>query len=560
MKLHLGMRGLVMLAYLCGPAMATPMLRLSTSALVWSAGSAATQTVCAVNAGDGTLALSASVAGGTKWLTVAVGSPGTCPWGGRLGIPLLFTIDVSSLAWGTYTASVTVNDPHAVDAPQVVTATVQVNGGDPVAIDRYLAPGTQTDIPLQTNYCPLSAARTQDGVAWLSVVELSQLMGTTGYQYRICYGIKVRLAPPASMAPATYSGSVAVNESNAIRTIPVTMRVTTQPIAVPSTPQMHLRLAEGGPAAAYPFLPPISLTNSGMGTLQVHGVAAAGEGVSAYQYGGLAIVTVDPASRGPGNYHDGAVTIQCNGANCPVQVPVSLEVVPRAAPVIAYQGVVDNATYNPSYAVALGDVCILQGEQLSLSDPAMAAVFPLPTSLGGATVLVNDVQVPLYYTSFGQIAFQMPYSTVTGTALVQVERDGQSSNTVTVTVVASAPQILAVTDTAYQLRDASHPTKAGETLILWVIGLGATNPPLEAGTAAPLNPPAVAIDPPRVMLWSATSLTIEESTPLFAGLSGGSAGLYQVMVAVPAYMPAGPAAVRLDFPSPYSNWLQLVVQ
>src|ERR1035438_8729037 len=104
MKLHLGM-----LAYLCGPAMATPMLRLSTSALVWSAGSAATQTVCAVNAGDGTLALSASVASGTKWLTVAVGSPGTCPWGGRLGIPLQVTIDVSRLAWGTFTASVTVN-------------------------------------------------------------------------------------------------------------------------------------------------------------------------------------------------------------------------------------------------------------------------------------------------------------------------------------------------------------------------------------------------------------------------------------------------------------------
>ena len=58
--------------------------------------------------------------------------------------------------------------------------------------------------------------------------------------------------------------------------------------------------------------------------LQVQGVAATGEGVSAYQYGALAIVTVGPGSRGPGIYRDGAVTIQCNGANCPVQVPVSL--------------------------------------------------------------------------------------------------------------------------------------------------------------------------------------------------------------------------------------------
>ena len=111
---------------------------------------------------------------------------------------------------------------------------------------------------------------------------------------------------------------------------------------MPSTSQIQLRLAEGGPAAAYPFLPPVSLSNSGMGTLDVQGVAATGEGVSAYQYGGLAVVTVDPGSRGPGIYNDGVVTIQCNGANCPVQVPVSLEVVPRGAPVVAYRGVVDS--------------------------------------------------------------------------------------------------------------------------------------------------------------------------------------------------------------------------
>src|ERR1035441_3134100 len=178
MKLYLGMRGLAMMAVLCGPATAAPMLRLATSALVWLPGSAATQTVCAFNAGDGTLALGVSVATGSKWLTVAVGTPGACPWDGRPSVPLLFTVDASTLAWGTYTASVTVNDPRAIDAPQVVTATVQVNGGDPVAIDRYLAPGTQTDIPLQTSYCAPTTARTQDGVTWLSVAEDSHVVGT----------------------------------------------------------------------------------------------------------------------------------------------------------------------------------------------------------------------------------------------------------------------------------------------------------------------------------------------------------------------------------------------
>src|ERR1019366_10559590 len=107
--------------------------------------------------------------------------------------------------------------------------------------------------------CPSVTASTQDGGMWLAVS--LDPMGTL-YFTDTAY---IHLAPPATMTPGTYSGSVAVNDY-AIRTIPVTMRVTTQPIAVPSTPQIHLRLAEGGPAAAYPFLPPISLTNSGMGT------------------------------------------------------------------------------------------------------------------------------------------------------------------------------------------------------------------------------------------------------------------------------------------------------
>ena len=548
-----------MMAFLCGPATAAPMLRLSNSALVWGPGGAATQTVYASNAGDGTLALSASVPSDSKWLTVTVGKPQTNPGDGRPSVPLLFTIDVSSLAWGTFTASVTVNDPHAIDAPQVVTATVQVNGGAPVAIDAYLAPGTQRDVSLYTIGCPSSTTSTRDGVTWLSVAEDSHVVGTLGFHFTVCYRIYIHMAPPATMASGTYSGSVAVNDTYAPRTIPVTMRVTTQPIAVPSTPQIHLRLAEGGPATAYPFLPPISLTNSGMGTLQVQGVAATGEGVSAYQYGALALATVDPGSRGPGIYTDGVVTIQCNGANCPVQVPVSLEVVPRAAPVTtAYRGVVDNATFDPINPVAPGDVCILRGEQLSLSDPATAAEFPLPTSLGGATVLVNDVRAPLYYTSFGQIAFQMPYSTVTGTALVQVERDGQIGNTVTVNVLPRVPQIVAVTDAAYQLRDASHATKAGEMLIVWVIGLGATNPPVQAGAPAPLDPPAVAVSVPPVAFSGKDAS--EWLTPVFAGLSPGSAGLYQVIVTVPANVLPGPAYISVVNPDWSGNVVSLVVE
>ncbi len=94
--------------------------------------------------------------------------------------------------------------------------------------------------------------------------------------------------------------------------------------------------------------------------------------------------------------------------------------------------------------------------------PTIAASLPLPSNLGGATVLGNDVLAPLYYTSFGQVAFQMPYGVATGQALVQVLRDGVWSNTVTANVVATVPEIAAITDSAYNVRDATHPAKAGE--------------------------------------------------------------------------------------------------
>jgi hypothetical protein len=146
----MGMRGLMALGFLFGHATAAPILRLSSSALLWLPGGSATQTVCAFNAGDGTLALSAPAPSRTQWLTVSVGAPQTCPGDGRPSIPLQFTIDVSSLPRGTCTAAVTVSDSHAIDAPQVVTATAQVGGGDPIVIDQYIAPGTQKDVPIYT--------------------------------------------------------------------------------------------------------------------------------------------------------------------------------------------------------------------------------------------------------------------------------------------------------------------------------------------------------------------------------------------------------------------------
>ena len=532
------------------PLAGAPMLRLSNTAVVATAAvgaNAPPQTIQAMNVGEGALALSVSVGPGTEWLYASV----------QLGGNIVFAFFTASLPRGVYTATVTVSDPDAIDAPQFVTVTAVVGGGPPLVVDRYLAPGQTADITVASGMCfsaaqcsavPGISAHPDDGGQWLSVATYA--MGTIGGRVWNDY---IHLAPAATLGAGTYTGTVALTSPSATDTIPVTMRLTTQPIAVPSTTQINLRLAQGGPAATAPFLPPITLSNSGMGTLTVEGAAATGSGIAAALSEGAVAVTADPGSLAPGGY-DGSVAIQCNAANCPIQVPVHLEVLARGAPLIYYQGIADNATFAAWRGVAPGDIAVVVGEQLSFEAPVSAAAFPLPTSLGGTEVLINNVKAPLYYSSFGQVAFQVPSSLVPGTAVVQVVRNGEPGNEVSVNVLPTAPQIVAMTDAGYHLRDAAHPTTAGETLILWCIGLGATTPPVPDGEPAPASPLSVAQVVPQVG-GLGTLLT-----PSFAGLGPGEAGVFQVIVTVPANTPLGNTLVTLVLPGMASRAVPLAVQ
>jgi uncharacterized protein (TIGR03437 family) len=552
-----------MLTLCCASAFAAPMLRLTTSTVYVAqlvGATAPSQTVYAYNAGNGSLNLNLSVSPLTPWLTASVGAASAQPCSSSATpcFPLQFAFTTSSLPLGIYTAEVTVSDPNAIDAPQVVTVTVQVTASTtPIApISVSLAPGASLNVPFSpySDVCVFRPAcfvsygvTTTDGGRWLSVGEIPE--STLPYDANYF----VDFTPAANMAPGTYAGAVALSGSAGTETIPVTMQVTTQPIAVPSVTQVSVSLAQGGPALTYPFQPYISLSNSGIGTLVVQNVTASGMGVSAYNYNGLAIVTLDPGSLGVGTY-TGAVTFQCNAVNCPLQIPVSLQIVSQGPPLLYYQGASDNVS--PSgISVAQGDVMVVKGAQLSVDPPAIASGLPLPNALGGASVLVNGVATPLYYSSSGQIAFQMPIATPPGTALVQVNQNGQKSNTISVTVAKSVPEIVVVTDVSYNVIDLTHPATVGETLILWAIGLGPTNPPIPDGVAAPANPPATAAVIPSVFGFGSSQLT-----PSFAGLSPGEAGLYQVIVTVP---PMAPGTVYIGLSEPglgFYDTIRIAVQ
>ena len=122
---------------------AAPQLRLSTTAIgliyVESGSNAPAQTVNAFNIGDGSLNL--SVTSSAPWLSGSLGSPTNCNGGPVTPcIPVQIAVSTSKLLTiGTYTESIALTDPNAVDSPQSITVTVQVNGA-PTSVYLYVTP------------------------------------------------------------------------------------------------------------------------------------------------------------------------------------------------------------------------------------------------------------------------------------------------------------------------------------------------------------------------------------------------------------------------------------
>lgn len=550
---------------------ASPMLRLVSSTVgpvSVNAGATSNQTIEAYNAGDGALAL--SLKSSVSWIAASVGAQKACTSRPGFCLPLQFTLSSTGLPAGASTGVVTVtdNNPNTVDAPQTITVTLQIGGSVPANVDVYVAPGASQDVSFASNSLISGATTTRDGGKWLTLA----LDGSGSF--RFSYPFRIHIAPPASMPLGTYGGTVITSGSSFAadnKTIPITMRVTGQPVAQGPSNRFHARLAQGAP----PLSAAIPVTNVGMAALTVQSVTATGGAwLAATPFSGGAALTLDAGTLDPGIY-SGSVTINSNAVNGAITVPVDFEVVAKGPPLINFQGIVDNGTFGAGDAVARGDVTVVLGEQLSFSPLTVGQAPPLVTQVGGAQVTVNGIPAPLYYSSYGQLAFQMPYETPVGTAIVQVQRDGLPSNMVSVPVADRAPRLLLIgvgtygaivnTDGSIPMPTGSfpgvvtHPANVGDTLTLYAIGLGATTPSVATGQPAPASEPLAKLSStPIVNFGGGIGGTLV--TPLFAGLTPTYAGLYQVNVTIPANVPHGTVNLSLVFGDSASNSVQIAIQ
>jgi uncharacterized protein (TIGR03437 family) len=532
-----------------------------------------TQLVEAYNAGTGTLAL--TVASSVSWVTATVGAAAPCTTIFTVAtcVPISVALNTSSLKAGMQTGILTVTGASGtVDSPQTITVTVNMGGAVPSSINVYVPPNGSTQVFTPTNSNLRWQATTQDGNNWLSMT----ISGSGSFKF--VYPWYVQIAATPANTPGTYTGTMNLSTSSFAadnQNIAVTMNVTTQPI-VQAPAAVNVVLAQGAPPLGPPYTSvPITLTNLGLGNLQVSSAGVTGSQPAGCTTTWLTVtaapagasLTIDPTGLPIGTCSQ-TVGFTTNAANATqVSVPVNLQVVAKGSPQINYQGVVDNATFTPGGSVSPGDIVLVKGSQLSFDGAALGGYTPGPapplaTTVGGASVTVNGEPAPLFYAFYNQLAFQMPVDTALGTAVVQTARDdGTVSNLASVPVVARAPGILVITKADYTVPSAANPAHAGDALIIWSIGMGPTSPSVATGQPAPSGPFAQLIDTATVGFGVGLSTVPATATPFFAGLAAPYAGLYQINVLVPQNSPTGAINVAVSFADgTLSNSYPIVVQ
>jgi uncharacterized protein (TIGR03437 family) len=216
-------------------------------------------------------------------------------------------------------------------------------------------------------------------------------------------------------------------------------------------------------------------------------------------------------------------------------------ITPNIAPAVAPNGTVNNLFVQPGAALAPGTIAAIYGSSMSGGLTGQPGQVPLITKFQGTSVVIGGRLAPFYYASDGQLDVQLPSElNPNQTYALVVTSNGAISVPQNVTVGSATPGVAAFPDGRliaqhldFTFVDAGHPAKAGEILVMYLDGMGATNPPVPTGTAAPSKPLAEVVTPAIVTVDGNPSVVV------FAGLSPGAVGLYQIDFTVPTNAKTG---------------------
>ena len=482
-----------------------------------------------------------------------------------------YTVNTTGLAVGAYYGRILVTAPGSVDSPQTYLVVVNVSPvtqpPDPapspaglVFVSGASAPPKQTVAVFTSsagNVAYQAAASTQDGAGWLSVTPTTGILSSSSpAQLTVA-------ANPSGLKPGVYRGSVSIAETNLdVRSVNVTLIVTA---AAPAS-SGSLRAA----AACSPSQ--LVITQSGLAgnfsapaawpqTIAVFLNDDCGNAIT----GGSLVADFsngDPSQRltlsdpHSGTYtatwtptHNTAqmtITAKASATGFPnASVALTGSVTPNVAPVLAANGVLHNFYPQVGAPLAPGTIVEIFGSAMAATTQS-ANTTPLPTSIGGTSVVIGGLQAPLFFVSPGQINAQIPNELVQGNSYdVVVIANSAVTTPQPVQLNLRAPGVARFADghviaqhSDFSLVTAQSPAKPGEYLIIYLGGLGPGDQTVTSGTTSPSSPLDAVPD---------VTITVDgQSAPVFfSGLTPGLVGLYQVNFQVPQNVSSGDVMLQV---------------
>jgi len=549
------------------------------------------QIVSVINAGSPgtTVNWKAQVTQGQDMIVLTSTSGSSTP-GNPSSFGIRLTETAASAPGGRF-ALIQVADSQAQGSPQFVTVLVNVAPAaalpapnpDPAGLlftgaSGGTAPASQKVVVNTTSAAPIAffvSASTVDGAAWLS----AQASGaTTSLSSPAQVTVSVT---PGTLKAGIYRGTVNIGIGAIIRGVNVTMLLGATGTITSNAIPRQIAHANCTPGA-------VVLANTGLfdnfavpagwpATLAVQVVddcanavpnasviATFSNGDSPIsllgdRHGSSYSATWQPSTA----LSNMTVTIDATaGTFKPAEVQLAGNVGPNSTPgpSLAAGGFLNNLNPQLGAPLAPGTVAQVYGDNMASAADQPSTV-PLPTNFKNVQLLIGGLPVPLFYVSAKQLVIQLPAELAakrTYSALLAA--NGQFSLPQSVDIVPVTPGTVTFADGTLvaqrpdgSLVDRQHPAKPNEPLAIYLVGMGATNPPVGSGTAAPADPlPKVPSD---------VAITIGGLTaPIaYAGLTPGGVGLYQINFTVPAGAATGDLDVVISQDGVAANSTKLIV-
>ncbi|MCW5977425.1 MAG: hypothetical protein KIT09_05080 [Bryobacteraceae bacterium] len=237
---------------------------------------------------------------------------------------------------------------------------------------------------------------------------------------------------------------------------------------------------------------------------------------------------------------------------------------PEQPPSVTEGGMRHAASFEEAFApgalVSLFGDGLSQGEQLAVE-------LPLPMRMNAVEVSVNGLPAPLFYVSDGQINLQLPYDLEPGPFDLRVNNVGvECSRCASGVLLDSAPGIFTLSQsgegqgavliagTGILAGAEGRPAGKGEVIEIYCSGLGTVE--------APPGPGEPAQGPVATLAEAQVTIAGMPAEVLYAGLTPGAVGLYQVNARIPMDTEAGsavPVVLRMGESGRDSNTVTIAV-